>query len=203
MCISVHELQYTTILGLILTKKTTLPSVQFFDYSLALTIFLGRFCLVSYCQFPSRTRHRVYQGLLFSVPKLCLYTMLQKNWFTLLTERISSYKCTCEVWRALKRLRHEQLLRFSKALECALSMNQLINVCTRHDDIHIILNEVLLLPFSVTFRTVFSFLSGVFIYATAWGLLGLDSGDASGPNSPPYLTVRSFPPNRFRSNILQ
>lgn len=129
--------------------------------------------------------------------------MLQKNWFTLLTERISSYKCTREVWRALKRLRHEQLLRFSKALECALSMNQLINVCTRHDDIHIILNEVLLLPFSVTFRTVFSFLSGVFIYATAWGLLGLDSGDASGPNSPSYLTVRSFPPNRFRSNILQ
>lgn len=108
-----------------------------------------------------------------------------------------------EVWRALKRLRHEQLLRFSKALECALSMNQLINVCTRHDDIHTILNEVLLLPFSVTFRTVFSFLSGVLIYATAWGLLGLDSGDASGPNSPSYLTVRSFPPNRFRSNILQ
>lgn len=72
-----------------LQKKNSLPSVQFFDYSLALTIFLGRFCLVSYCQFPSRTRHRVYQGLLFSVPKLCLYTMLQKNWFTLLTERIS------------------------------------------------------------------------------------------------------------------
>lgn len=73
-------------------------------------------------------------------------------------------------------------------------MNQLINVCTRHDDIHIILNEVLLLPFSVTFRTVFSFLSGVFIYATAWGLLGLDSGDASGPNSPSYLTVlEAFP----------
>ena len=69
--------------------------------------------------------------------------------------------------------------------------------------LHIILNEVLLLPFSVTFRTVFSFLSGVFIYATAWGLLGLDSGDASGPNSPSYLTVRSFPPNRCRSNILQ
>lgn len=129
--------------------------------------------------------------------------MLQKNWFTLLTERISSCKCTCEVWRALKRLRHEQLLRFSTALECALSMNQLINVCTRHDDIHIILNEVLLLPFSVTFRTVFSFLSGVFIYATAWGLLGLDSGDVPGPDSPPYLTVRSFPPNRFRSNIFQ
>lgn len=35
---------------------------------------------------PDTGSTRVY---FFSVPKLCLYTMLQKNWFTLLTERIS------------------------------------------------------------------------------------------------------------------
>lgn len=43
----------------------------------------------------------------------------------------------------------------------------------------------------------FTFLSGVYIYATAWSLLGLDDGDAVGPNSPPDFTVRSFFPTFF------
>ena len=51
-----------------------------------------------------------------------LLAMLQNNWFILLAVRTSSYGCTWEVWRALKtysctRLRLEQLLRFSRALQ--------------------------------------------------------------------------------------
>ena len=40
-------------------------------------------------------------------------------------------------------------------------------------------------------RTVFSFLSGVYIYVIAWGLLGQDSGDTLGPNSFSDLAVSS------------
>ena len=38
-------------------------------------------------------------------------------------------------------------------------------------------------------RTTFSFLSGVYVYAVAWALLGQDSGDSLGPDNLPDFAV--------------
>lgn len=43
--------------------------------------------------------------------------------------------------------------------------------------------------FVVLRRTVFTFLSGVYVYVIAWALLGQDSGDSLGPKNLSDFTV--------------
>lgn len=41
-------------------------------------------------------------------------------------------------------------------------------------------------------RTVFSFVSGIYVYMVAWGLFGQNSGDNLGPKSLPCFAVCIF-----------
>jgi len=43
--------------------------------------------------------------------------------------------------------------------------------------------------FAILRRTVFTFLSGVYVYVIAWALFGQDSGDSLGPKNLSDFTV--------------
>ena len=44
-------------------------------------------------------------------------------------------------------------------------------------------------PFFFLYRTVLSFVSGIYVYVVAWGLLGQDGGDDLGPESVTQFAV--------------
>ena len=50
-------------------------------------------------------------------------------------------------------------------------------------------NQFLTLLFFLFKRTMFSFLSGIYIYVIAWGLFGQDNSDTLGPQSLPDFVV--------------
>ena len=61
--------------------------------------------------------------------------MLQKNWFVLLAVRISSYGCTWEVWRELKKLELLSAVAHAKhepILNCTIEVHS--NIC--YDIVH-------------------------------------------------------------------
>ena len=44
-------------------------------------------------------------------------------------------------------------------------------------------------PFFLLYRTVLSFVSGIYVYVVAWGLLGQEGGDDLGPESVTQFAV--------------